>query len=290
MTRGDTSIPIRRALVLGAGGHAAIAWETGLIAGLADVGVDVRIADRFIGTSAGAIVSAQITTQVPLDELFDQQADPRRQLRESAPAADFSQWRGDLLRARSAAADPTVFLRYVGSLTAQVPAPQRRASIEARLPCHGWPARDVRIVAVDADSGQRHMFERAGGAPLVDAVLASSAAAGIWPAVEIGNRRYIDGGFFSLENADLASGAERVLIVALPARAPALCVQSLEEALLALQRTGARVEVAHPDEATIAAFASVGGNLLDPAVREPAALAGRSQGRLLADRIATFWR
>jgi len=38
----------------------------------------------------------------------------------------------------------------------------------------------------------------------------------------------------------------------------------------------------HPDDAAEAAFASVHGNLLDPAVRAPAAHAGREQGRRVA--------
>jgi hypothetical protein len=41
----------------------------------------------------------------------------------------------------------------------------------------------------------------------------------------------------------------------------------------------------HPDEATEAAFALAGGNLLDPSVREGAARTGRTQGRSIADCI-----
>jgi NTE family protein len=44
------------ALVLGGGGEAGVAWEIGLLAGLAQRGVDLRDADVVIGTSAGAIV------------------------------------------------------------------------------------------------------------------------------------------------------------------------------------------------------------------------------------------
>jgi NTE family protein len=53
--------PASRALVLGGGGVAGIAWELGLLAGLADEGVDLTIADLIIGTSAGSAVAAQIT-------------------------------------------------------------------------------------------------------------------------------------------------------------------------------------------------------------------------------------
>src|SRR5689334_5539449 len=53
-----------RALVLGGGGPAGIAWEVGLMAGLHAGGVDVRRADFVLGTSAGAFIGAQLTTGI----------------------------------------------------------------------------------------------------------------------------------------------------------------------------------------------------------------------------------
>src|SRR6202012_5997823 len=49
-----------RALVLGGGGPVGIAWESGLIAGLAQGGVDLGQADFTLGTSAGAFVGARL--------------------------------------------------------------------------------------------------------------------------------------------------------------------------------------------------------------------------------------
>src|SRR5262249_48094044 len=49
-----------RALVLGGGGPVGIAWETGLIAGLAEGGVDLAEADFIMGTSAGSYVGSQL--------------------------------------------------------------------------------------------------------------------------------------------------------------------------------------------------------------------------------------
>jgi NTE family protein len=46
----------RTALVLGGGGVAGIAWETGLLAGLLERGIDVSDADVVVGTSAGSVV------------------------------------------------------------------------------------------------------------------------------------------------------------------------------------------------------------------------------------------
>ncbi len=41
-----------RAVVIGGGGVAGIAWANGVIAGLADAGIDLTDADSYIGTSA----------------------------------------------------------------------------------------------------------------------------------------------------------------------------------------------------------------------------------------------
>ena len=50
----------RRALVLGGGGITGIAWEIGVLAGLAGAGVDLTGADLVVGTSAGSVVGAQV--------------------------------------------------------------------------------------------------------------------------------------------------------------------------------------------------------------------------------------
>ena len=51
-----------RALVLGGGGPVGIAWEKGLLAGLAAEGVDVEAADHILGTSAGSVVGAELAS------------------------------------------------------------------------------------------------------------------------------------------------------------------------------------------------------------------------------------
>lgn len=285
---------LRRAVVLGAGGTAAIAWETGLLAGLAEAGINVQSADLFVGTSAGSVVAAQITTGRPLAELFKCQADPSLQVRELAPPVDFQQWHAAITRAKKGDVEAISILRRVGALALvarTVSESERRMVIAARLPRHTWPEIRLLVVAVDAERGDRHVFDRTSRVDLVDAVAASCAVPGMWPPVTIGGQRYMDGGIYSTDNADLAIGSERVLIVTLPPRVPPLAVVPLEASVRALQRSGAQVEVVRPDEATEAVFASVGGNLLDPAVRERAAYAGREQGRSLAtDQVASLWQ
>jgi NTE family protein len=152
-----------------------------------------------------------------------------------------------------------------------------------------WPEQRVLIVAVNAETGERRAFDRNSEIDLVDAVIASAAFFG-WPPTIFQCHHYIDGGFYSSDNADLATGFDRVLILALRSAGPAMCLVPLDPAVETLRAGGAHVEVIHPDEDTLATLTSAGG-LMNPATSEPAARAGRLQGqRLVSERLSSFWR
>jgi NTE family protein len=271
-----------QALVLGGGGVAGIAWTTGLLTGLAGHGQNLTGADLLVGTSAGAAVAAQVTSGVALAELFARQADPARQTPEIPAEIDFEKFAADFGGAVTGSTSPAEVRRAVGRLALAaetVSEVDRRAVIEARLPVHEWPEQRLLIVAVDAETGEPRRFDRASGVSLVDAVAASCAVPGIWPAVTIDGRRYVDGGVRSAENADYAAGCTRVTVVSplgvdspLPMEKPLLTV--LED----LRAAGAEVALITPDEASLAA---IGENPLDPSTRTPAAEAGRAQGAAL---------
>ena len=88
-----------------------------------------------------------------------------------------------------------------------------RATVAARLPSPRWPQRPVLITAVDAHTGAPVVFDRHSGVGLVDAVAASTANGFGVPPYRIGGHRYIDGGYRRNENADLAAGYRRVLVL-----------------------------------------------------------------------------
>ena len=274
-------MPEGTTLVLGGGGVAGIAWMTGLLAGLADAGQDVTGADSIIGTSAGANVAAQVGSGLALDELFARQADPARQAAEIAAEVDLQQLGTEFAGLFTGpAATEREALARIGAfaLAAQtVPEATRRAVIESRLPAPDWPAREILLVAVDAESGAVRVFDRESGVSLIDAVAASSAVPGVWPPVTICGRRYVDGGVRSSDNADLAIGAARVVIVSpLGWDSPLPSLFPLPSVVGQLRADGTEVTVLTPDAASAAA---IGLNPLDPATRTPAAQAGRAQGR-----------
>jgi NTE family protein len=189
--------------------------------------------------------------------------------------------------AMAGATGPTDIGRRVGALALSTPTvaePDRLAAIDARLPLKHWPERTLLIPAVDAVSGETTVFTRGSGVTLLEAVAASCAVPGVWPPVTIGDRRFIDGGVCSGTSADLAAGADRVLIVqpALPG-APQPW-GSLDDEIAALAPGEAFVISA--DQASIEAF---GTNPLSPATRAPAARAGHAIGAARAAALTAFW-
>ncbi|MGF0310392.1 MULTISPECIES: patatin-like phospholipase family protein [Nocardiaceae] len=278
----------RRALVLGGGGVAGIAWQTGLLLGLAESGADVTDAEMLLGTSAGSSVAAQISSGATLAELFERQADESKQDDEPHAEATIDELVSMLARAAQNSDGSAIDTRRrIGSealAASTITERERRAIIERRLPSHSWPIRDLRIVTVDALTGRHRVLDRGSGVQLVDAVAASCAIPGMWPPVTIGDHRYVDGGIRASENADLAVGFEKVLVF----RVGAL---DLEHDPFDIERErlvkgGSKVEVVAPDADSSAA---IGPDATDVAVRSAAAVAGRAQGNAIAERIAEFW-
>jgi NTE family protein len=293
----------QRALVLGGGGAAGNAWEIGVIAGLFDAGLDVTEADLIIGTSAGSTAAAQISGAAQPAELLASilNAAPQPQTGPAGsdggrvpnvPVADLLKKTSGIIAAAEDAAD---MRRRMGAAALEMDAPgssgqtQRRATVAARLPSQHWPQRPVLIVAVDAHTGEPVVFDRHSGVELVDAVTASCAGPGV-PPHGIGGSRYIDGGYRSNENADLAAGYGRVLVLS-PlggrSRAPLDWGIHLAAQVDELRARGSRVETIFPDSSSRNAF---GVNLMDPSTRPPAARAGFHQGRALAGQLTEFWR
>lgn len=296
------------ALVLGGGGAAGNAWEIGIIAGLAEAGLDLtKTADLVVGTSAGATAAAQVRSGMPpaglLASVLSPPAQPAGQNRErpsALPMATVFERMRAIGAAATSAADLRRAMGAFGLESDSLLAPgaaQRRAIVAARLPGREWPERPMIVVAVDAHTGELAAFDRDSGVDLVDAVTASTALPGLVPTVSINGRRYIDGGVRSPDNADLASGYANVVVLSPLGgrsqeppqagqfeglRRPPEWGVDLASQVEALRKQGSRVEVITPDADSRAAM---GTNQMDPATRIPAARAGFAQGKQEAARV-----
>ena len=274
----------RTALVLGGGGVTGIAWETGLLDGLAEAGVDLTSADLVVGTSAGSVVGAQILSDITLKDLYAAQLTDatgeiaaKIGMRALAGLVISALWPGDERRGRARLGRAALKARTV-------PESERRAVIEQRLPNRAWPERRLIITAVDAETGELRAFDRDSGVPLPDAVAASCAVPLVWPPITINGRRYIDGGVRSIANADLASGCDRVVVLA-PVTV-ALRRSGRIDRQLASLGPQLRSVVVSPDAQ---ARKAIGSNVLDPAHRAASARAGRVQAAGVAAAVAAVW-
>ncbi|MTD16875.1 patatin-like phospholipase family protein [Nakamurella sp. YIM 132087] len=280
-----------RALVLHGGGSAGNAWEIGVVAGFLDAGMDVTAADLIVGTSAGATAAAQITHARPADLLRD--------ILDAAPPAHPPTGRSTVdhldrtNRIIAASKDAADMRHRIGAAAVDLESADPgwsgrwRAIVAGRLPGVDWPDQRILITAVDARSGEMVAFDPSSGVDLVDAVAASTSSGA---AYRIGDDLYIDGGYRRNENADLAAGCRRVLILS-PfggrTRHPLEWGMQLDKQVAELRDAGSTVEIVVPDETARDAF---GSNMMDPRTRPPAARAGYHQGRGADPKVQEFWR
>ena len=291
MTDGDGS----RGLVLGGGGITGIAWETGLLHGLAEAGVDLTTADRIVGTSAGSIVGAQITSDIGLEELYRRQLLPPSSLGDgdtplasigfrvvAAFAVSILQARGDVdrlgrvlgkraVRAQEKGRTPTIEERY--------------DQVAKRIGGLTWADRDLVVTAIDVETGELVTFGPSSGRPevsLEEAVNASCAVPCVYPPIPIGGAVYVDGGVRSGANADLIGTCSRVVALTPSDRS----IGPIRSAGQQLDALGVDHLVITPDADSLEA---IGKNVLDPEARPPSARAGYAQAATEVELIRDLW-
>lgn len=306
---------MRRGLVLGCGGTLGMAWSVAVLHGLEQAWEwDVREAAVIVGTSAGAELACMLGGGVSIPELrLGQLGDP------AAPP-----WLADHLRADPGRFPPRPAFglgspRLLGrAITGRAPI---LAGVCATLPGgrgdpawlrrlaegmaspDGWlshPA--VWLVAADFDTGQRVAFGSpdAPRASLADALQASWALPGWLPPVEIGGRRYVDGGVLSPASADLLAplGLDEAIVVApMASSAPGRPVGMLSRAERIVRRRMTRTldrEVAVLEEAGTSVLrleptgrdlAAMGGNFMDAGRRAETLVSATASIR---ERLATM--
>jgi NTE family protein len=288
---------MKRALVLGGGGVIGVAWESGIANGLYQGGVDPRLVDAIVGTSAGAMVGAQLAAG--------------RLPKEIAPASNRD---GGAASSRTAVDPATMDLQALGKIfqiwggmklttSAEAAAIGKLARVINRgaeaswlteiartVAVESWPALRLLIAAVDTESGERRIFDRESGALLSHAIGASAAVPGLFPSVTIDDRLYMDGQVHSSTNADvLLAWKPAEVLIAMPTntftgRGIGRHADRMLEAELALLRdAGCKVSVKTPsqDDAT-----RLGPNLMDPTRAGEAYAVGLESGKAWAAELS----
>ena len=304
-----------RALVLSGGGPVGIAWQTGLVAGLATKGVDLGEADFILGTSAGSAVGAQLALGRDLGEVLERYRSRAEAPTEAAVESSAGRAAGtaatpgrmqDLMRvmAESAAFEgpPEEGRARIGrfALEADTGPEERFVAGFSYLAGEAIPD-GYACTAIDAESGGLKLWDATTGAPLDRAVASSCAVPGVFPPITIDGRRYIDGGMRSGTNADLAAGHDLVLVVTLlpggrRAETPTAAAPSDPRMQRYLERAarerqvlldaGATIETLGPDAESAAV---IGANMMDGRIAPAAAETGFRQGQAMAATVEAAW-
>jgi NTE family protein len=151
----------------------------GLMAGFAAQGIDFRNADTIIGTSAGAIVGAQLALNLDLG---------MPPIITASPSPDFGKL-ADLaaimMRAMQSP-DPEPLRAEIGklALNAQTISEDESVFRFNSFIGQGWPSQ-FRATTISARTGRLHVWDASSGAPLERAIAASAAAPGFWPPITI---------------------------------------------------------------------------------------------------------
>jgi NTE family protein len=280
-----------RALILTGGGMGGAAWETGLLIGLMEHGVDLAAADLIVVTSAGSVTGAQLACGHDLWAA----AEGLKSMTAAAPDISLD----DLQEVGGAqnvddASDHDRMLRFGQIALAADPFPEEMMLLGFAAYADEPFPENYACTAIDCESGELTVWDAKSGAPLDRAVASSCGAPGIFPAITINGRRYYDGGVCSATNAQLAVGYDKVLVVhmmiVLPDPAGGGKAVYAHDAFPAeldlLVNSGAQVEVIDPSDTVTRA---IGINLMDPASLPTIIDAGIAQGAALAPKIAAFW-
>jgi NTE family protein len=261
-------------------------------------------AEKVIGTSAGSVVGARLglgrDLAAEIARTYGSRATApraRSESYESSMGPRMAQLRELMTKAATHEGPREQVLREMGkfAVDAETPPEESFVAFFADLAGAGWPA-GFACTAVDTGTGEFTVWDEHSDVPLQLAVASSCSVPGIYPPITVNGVRYMDGGMRSALNADLAAGADSVLVVSVTATPPADATvpflirirESREAELAVLADSGAKATVIEPD----AAFNELtgGGLYLMDAARAPAAYdVGLAQAEQEAERLAGAW-
>src|ERR1022692_3215415 len=201
-----------RALVLGGGGAVGVGWQTGLLTGLREAGVDLAGATAIVGTSAGALIGALLSSGRDVTDALTSLAALGQSIDPDGLAAGDEAFLS-AMRQASLDTDPRQALRTIGRAAQEASAPAEDAylGLFGTLDGTAWPA-GFRCTATDTETGDLVVWDQGSGVPLLHAVASSCSVPVLFPAVTIKGRHYMDGGILSHLNAAAAPPAD-VLVV-----------------------------------------------------------------------------
>ncbi|MGI8492721.1 MAG: patatin-like phospholipase family protein [Acidimicrobiales bacterium] len=288
-----------RALVLGGGGPVGIAWEAGLITGLAERGIRLSEADAVFGTSAGSVVGAQLSQGRDVTDAVNQLSQAlERQPAAGEAAAGMEALMTALASGVAANSSPDEIRRALGRFALDAPTMSEDDFLDvfSDLVSGSWPA-GYACTAIDAETGEFVVWTADSNVDLRSAVASSCAVPGVYPPVTINGRRYMDGGMRTALNADVAAGFDTAVVVSVTALALPegmsdplldLLVEQTAAELDAVRASGTALAVVEPG-AELLDISGWGFHLMDATRAPDAFAAGVRQAADEEQRVKEVW-
>lgn len=212
-----------RGLVLGGGGTPLIAWYVGYFNALKKGGVDLSNADAVVGTSAGALFGAMLTTGHlwRITDEIDLFADFPKLLSEMMPAVQFNVSQIRAQRAELSVRDASLAsIQRIGKAAMASSNPDGVAKYykvaEKLLTASTWPSAGTFITTNDCYTGQRLVISKDNNVPINVACAASSSAPGQMGPTFVKDCLCMDGGITSSStHSDVIAGVKRALVISL---------------------------------------------------------------------------
>ena len=213
----------QRGLALGGGGTPLIAWYVGYFNALKKNGVDLSNADVVVGTSAGSIFGAMLTSGHlwRLTAEMDLFSDFPAVLAEMMPALKFTPSQIRAQRAELSVRDGSpVSIQRIGKAAMASSNPDGIANhykvMKKLLTATAWPADGMFTTAIDCFTGQRIVVSKASDVPINVACAASSSAPGQVGPTFVKDRLCMDGGMSqSSTHSDVIAGVKRAIVISL---------------------------------------------------------------------------
>ena len=275
------------------GGAVGVGWQTGLLTGLREAGVDLAGAIATVGTSAGALVGALLSSGRDVTDALTSLAALGQSIDPDGLAAGDEAFRSAISQA-SLDTDLRQALRAIGRAAQEssTPAEDVYLGLFGTLDGTAWPA-GFRCTAIDTETGDLVVWDQGSGVPLLNAVAASCAVPMLFPIVTIKGRHYMDGGILSHLNATAAPPTDVLVVLSChPLGSQGTGVDSARafsdataDAELAQLRETRRVVAVEPDFSDTQAPA----NLMDPNFTVKALQVGRGQAEREAAAIQAAW-
>jgi len=280
-------------VALGGGGLFLVAWNIAYLYELAEHGIDLRTADRLVGTSAGSVMATGLAagrlgrlhaTVALLDRspAFIGRLAPSGELKASQQRAL------DLFLTMADGEPETV--RRIGhaALAASTPsAASMSRTIGAFLGVRRWPAANLHVTCMDTFTGERCVVTAAAKVGPARAVAASSAIPGVFSPQPIRDRRCMDGGVsWSGVHLDVVAGARKAVVLVLPPSIDAAdgglgSATDLRGEVDALRSAGTEVFLRSPESVDRT-------RLMDPTAVSEAFEMGHRQARDDAEELQAF--